>query len=43
MSAGLIFVAAPILARSADRLAELTGLGQHFFWDGLPAIFHDAP
>jgi cation:H+ antiporter len=31
MSAGLIFVAAPILARSADRLAELTGLGSTFF------------
>lgn len=31
ISAALIFIAAPILARSADRLAELTGLGNTFF------------
>jgi cation:H+ antiporter len=31
ISAGLIFIAAPILARSANQLAELTGLGNSFF------------
>lgn len=31
ISAGLIFVAAPMLARSANQLAELTGLGNTFF------------
>jgi cation:H+ antiporter len=31
ISAGLIFVAAPMLARSANQLAQLTGLGNTFF------------
>lgn len=31
ISAGLIFASAPMLARSAERLAELTGFGNTFF------------